>query len=383
MLALTILLLFTTNNYAAEKPASLVQTAPIHSGSLISYQSFIGTLYYSESSIVASQMAGLALKVNFDTTNQVAKKQVLVELDHQIIDSKIYAIKASIKELHLQLEKLNKDLHRYTTLLKHKNVSQQKYDEIYYNKITLEQKLIALKAQMDILKIERNQSIIRAPFDGFITQKEVSLGEWVEKGGAIARLVNPYKMYIIFDIPSHYVASLDFEKAIKVQINQKTYSAHIEGLIIQGDAQTRTIPLKIKLDKGDKSFFAGMEAEIKLARNTHSNTLLLPRDAVIKRFGQDVVFSIKEGKAQMIPVDVKLYQGSQVAVVAEDLNLQMRVITKGNERVFPDQAVFENSVQKTVENSVQKTVENSVEKTVENSVEKTDENTLEKVVESK
>ena len=350
--SLSLALLFSINVYAEQKPASLVETAPVQIGSLISYQSFIGTLYYSESSVVASQVAGLALKVNFDTTDKITHKQVLVELDHQILDSKIQATMASIKEVYLQLEKVNKDLHRYTKLLKQKNVSQQQYDEIYYNKITLEQKLIALKAQRDILNIERKQSIILAPCNGFITKKEISLGEWVEKGGAIATLVNPNKVYVLFDIPSHYIDGLDLKKTIDVHINQKTYPAHIQGLIIQGDAQTRTIPLKIKLDKGDKSLFGGLEAEIKLARNTQSNTLLLPRDAVIKRFGQDVVFSIKEGKAKMIPVEVKLYKGTQVAVTAEGLNQQMRVISKGNERIFPDQAVIDNMVKNKVKNKV-------------------------------
>jgi len=323
------------------QPPSLVKTAAISNGSLVSYQSFIGTLHYSETSVVASQVAGLALKVNFDTTDKVKKEQILVELDHEILDSRKHAVKASIKEIRLQLEKVNKDLQRYTKLLKQKNVSQQQYDEIYYNKTTLEQKHIALKSQLDILNIERKQSLIRAPFNGFITTKEIYRGEWVDKGGRIATLVNPDKIYVLFDIPANFANNLTAKQSLEVTINQKKYPASIEGLIIQGDSKTRTLPLKIKLDRIDKSLYGGLEAEIKLPRNHQSNSLLLPRDAVIKRFGQDVVFTIKEGKAVMIPVVVNLYKDSQVAVTAENLNTQMRVITKGNERVFPNQAVME------------------------------------------
>ncbi|MFK5893707.1 MAG: efflux RND transporter periplasmic adaptor subunit [Pseudomonadota bacterium] len=349
--SLMVILLITQAAYANKeaqqkaqtKAASLVQTAPVKRGSLISFQSFIGTLYYSESSVVASQVAGLALKVNFETTDKIKKNKILVELDHEILDSKQHAVKASIKEIRLQLEKVNKDLRRYTKLLQQKNVSQQQFDEIYYNKTTLEQKLIALQAQLDSLNIERKQSLIRAPFNGFITKKEISRGEWVDKGGKIATLVNPDKIYVLFDIPVSFANNLTINQAIEVQINHKNYPASIEGLIIQGDSKTRTLPLKVRLDKGNSSLFAGLEAEIKLPRNNQSNSLLLPRDAVIKRFGQDVVFSIKDGKAKMIPVQVKLYKGSQVAVTAEGLNNQMHVITKGNERIFPDQAVMENN----------------------------------------
>jgi|GEM_PF-2021851 len=320
---------------------SLVKTAPVSNGSLTSYQNFIGTLHYSESSVVASQVAGLSLKVNFDTTEQVKKGQVLVELDHEILDSRINAIKASIKEIRLQIEKVNKDLRRYTKLIKQKNISQQQYDEVYYNKTTLEQKYIALQAELDILNIERKQSLIRAPYSGFITQKRVNRGEWVDKGGAIATLVNPEKVYVLFDVPAQFASRLDDAQEIEVTINEKVYKGSFEGVIIQGDSRTRTVPLKIKLDSIDDFFYGGLEAQIKLPRANQSDSILVPRDAVIKRFGQDVVFTIQDGKAQMIPVKVQIYDGSQVAVLAEGLTEQTKVITKGNERIFPGQAVME------------------------------------------
>lgn len=330
-----------TKKADAKPKGSIVTTAPVSTGSLVSYQNFIGTIYYNETSVVASQVAGLALKVNFDSTDAVKKGQILVELDHEILDSRINAVRASIKEIRLQLEKVNKDLRRYTKLVRQKNVSQQQYDEVYYNKTTLEQKQIALQADLDVLKIERKQSLIRAPYSGFITLKSVNRGEWVEKGGAIATLVNPEKIYILFDIPVHFAAHLNTHQTVEVTVNGTRYQGQIEGLIVQGDAKTRTVPLKMTLDIQDNSIFAGAEAQIRLPRNQQSESILVPRDAVIKRFGQDVVFTIQEGKAQMIPVKVQLYDGSKVSVLAEGLSEQVRVIIKGNERIFPGQAVME------------------------------------------
>jgi len=49
----------------------------------------------------------------------------------------------------------------------------------------------------------------------------------------------------------------------------------------------------------------------------------------------------------MIPVEIQLYQGVQVAVKSEELKAQMRVITKGNERIFPDQAIVEKTAEAT------------------------------------
>ena len=92
-----------------------------------------------------------------------------------------------------------------------------------------------------------------------------------------------------------------------------------------------------------------MEALIHLPRSHSNDTLLVPRDAVIKRFGNDVIFVVEQvddkNKAKMYPVIVHLYDGSMASISAKEkntentLNAGMQVIIKGNERVFPGQAL--------------------------------------------
>jgi len=334
------LLFFLSVNIANSAPAgSLVKTAVVTQGSLNKDQIFIGTVYFNQSSVLASRTQGLALKVNFDTTQQVNKGDILVELDHEILDSKIKAIKASLKELKLQRERAGKDLQRYNRLLKQKSVSQQKFDEIYYAKIGLDQKLISLEADLDSLRIERNQSIITAPFDGVISKRNVDVGEWVSKGGTIATLINPEHIDVLFNLPASYAINIQQTSKINVSIADDDYTGIIEGIIIDGDEKSRTFPLKISIQSGEQHLLAGMEARINLQTFTSPDALLVPRDAVIKRFGQDVVFVNNNNTAQMIPVTVIQYKNSTAAVKAESLRPGMHVVTKGNERIFPDQAL--------------------------------------------
>ena len=324
---------------AAPPGASLVETAEVTRGVLESDQTFIGTVYFNQSSVLASRTPGLALMVNFDTTRRVKKGDVLVELDHEILDANISALKASLKELKLQQERANKDLKRYELLLKQKSVSQQKFDEIYYGKIGLDQQLLSQQAELESLEIERSQSIIRAPFDGIISKRNVDVGEWVSKGGTIATLVNPHEIDVLFNIPASYASKINPGKEITVSIANEEFKGTIEGIIIDGDEKSRTFPLKIAIETQEQHLFAGMEARITLKTVMDFDTLLVPRDAVIKRFGQDVVFINKDNKAQMIPVTVVQYKNSTAAVTAEGLEAGMSVVTKGNERIFPDQAL--------------------------------------------
>ena len=53
----------------------------------------------------------------------------------------------------------------------------------------------------------------------------------------------------------------------------------------------------------------------------------------------DVVFTVVDGKAVMIPVKVITYFGLNAAIMGEGLVENMPLVTKGNERVFPDMNV--------------------------------------------
>ena len=336
------------NSIAQENQGALVDTAAITRGTLNDYQTFIGSIHFRHSSLIAAKTEGLVLRVNFDTTSQIKQGDVLVELDHEILDSRIRALRASLRELKLLEEKSSKDLQRYHKLLKQKNVSQQKYDEIYYEKSRLDQKLISQQAELEALLLEQKQTMITAPFSGVITERHVERGEWVETGGKIATLVDPDQITALFNIPAYYALNIRAGQKLTVHVGDLSLNGFVEGVIVTGDSQSRTFPLKLGLQTQQATLLDGMEARISLPRTNRKDSLLVPRDAIIKRFGQDVVFVVVDNRAKMVPVTIELYNGSMAAITAipstndspnEALAVDMRVITKGNERIFPDQSV--------------------------------------------
>ena len=80
----------------SEPNKAWVEIAVAKQGHLKQEQDFIGTDYFNQSSVLASQTKGFVLNVNFDMTQTVKKGDVPVELDHEILDAKIKAIKASL-----------------------------------------------------------------------------------------------------------------------------------------------------------------------------------------------------------------------------------------------------------------------------------------------
>jgi len=115
-----------------------------------------------------------------------------------------------------------------------------------------------------------------------------------------------------------------------------------------GDVSTRTIPVKIRIPNR-YGFIEGMSARVFLPTAEPRQALLVPRDAVISRFGRTVVFVVRKSRAAMIPVEIIGYDGPRAGVAGPGLAAGMQVVVKGNERVQDGQPVVPVPPQKSGE----------------------------------
>ncbi|PHR57070.1 MAG: hypothetical protein COA44_06675 [Arcobacter sp.] len=316
-----------------------VVTEPIQRGDISVKQSFNGTLSFNQKSRLASESEGKVTRLYFDEGDYVKKGQVLLEIDTKILDANIKATKASIKELEFSLQRAKLDFKRYEALLAKQSVSKQKYDEFYFQKMQLEQKKISLESSLEAQNIAKNKKRIKAPFAGYISKRSVEIGEWLKVGSEVALLLNPNKIDIIIHLPSSFINNVSKNKTIMVSINGKDYKTKMIGALLSGNKKTRTFPLKLRLLPSKDTFFDGMQARLSLEKSSVSDVLLVSRDAVIKRYGKDVVFIVKDNKALMVPVRIITYEGKKTAISASELKVGDRVIIKGNERIRPNQEI--------------------------------------------
>ena len=66
---------------------------------------------------------------------------------------------------------------------------------------------------------------------------------------------------------------------------------------------------------------------------------IIPRDALIKFKGQDFVYTVKDDKAVILPVNIVTYLGDTVGADNPYFAAGMPVVIEGNERLQPDQPV--------------------------------------------
>ena len=332
--------LMLSNLNAAQAPqAALVETQALKKQEVNDLQEFVGTVNFDKKSKIASESSGIIKKISFEVGQKVKKDEVLVQIDSDILDAQIKASQAAVNMYEVQLKNAKKNYDRFSSLIEKNSISQKVFDDAKVEYDVANENLISSKAKLNELTIQKSKKVIKAPYSGVIVEKNINLNEWLNQGNQVATIVNTQDLEIVFNLPISFIGGLKDGDVYDINISDEIIKAKLYAAIPSGDKLTRTFPVRFKADSGEKFIFDGASAKISFAKETKTQALVINRDAVIKRFNMDVIFTVVENKAVMIPVKVITYFGLNAAIMADGLVEGMQIVTKGNERIFPDMPI--------------------------------------------
>jgi RND family efflux transporter MFP subunit len=319
-------------------PPAAVTVAKVKTRMVAPQSEYIATVFYQEISETASEISGLASDVRFEEGLRVKKGQILVKLGADILRKRLQAAKLDYERVLSELEIARIDLERRQKLYEKKSISQQAYDENKYRVIGSEKHAASLNAQVDQLAIELEKKAIRAPFDGVVIARYVDRGEWISEGETIAVIGKDDVVDIVAQLPEHIIQYVKVGMQVPAAANGNEFSGTVNAIVPKGDVSTRTFPVKIRTPN-KFSLIEGMSAKVTMPQGVVKKTLIIPRDAVISKFGQTVVFLVQDSKATMLPVEVIGFEGLDAGVASPGLKEGMLVVVDGNERLRNGQAV--------------------------------------------
>jgi RND family efflux transporter MFP subunit len=322
-------------------PASVV-VSPVKNGVITPKAEFIGTVYYQEVSDVAAEVSGSVDSVNFEEGQRVEKGDVLVKLSTDLMEKTLEATRASHEQVLSELENATLHLERMKELHKEELIPEKSFDDARFSVKGLEKKAASLQAEVERLEIEMSKKEVRSPFDGVVLKDHVDRGEWLAPGSPVATVAKDDVVDIIVDVPEDVMRKVKPGRKVQVRAGGKNITGKVFHTIPTGDVATRVFPVKIRI-QNNESLIEGMEARVRLPVGQSKNALIVPRDALMTKFGMTVVFVVVESKAKMVPVKVIEYEGKSVGVASPALKSGMDVVIKGNERLMDDQPVMMNN----------------------------------------
>lgn len=189
-------------------------------------------------------------------------------------------------------------------------------------------------------KAEIARTELRAPFDGVIGLREVSLGAYATTSTPIATLTKTTPLKLEFNVPERYAGILKpgAELSFTVEGDLTPRKAKVYATNSQVDIDTRTYTIRATYPNKSNELVPGRYVSVNLTAREYPNALAVPSTAIISEMGIDKVFLYKSGTAQPVEITKGLRTDAEVQVI-KGISEGDTVITSGTMQLRTGQKV--------------------------------------------
>ena len=237
-----------------------------------------------ESVAISANVSETVVSIGFDSGDTVAEGDVLLTL----ADAEE---RAALAEAEAALAEAGRDTERLEQLSRNDAVARSELD----------QSRTALKrseAQLDVARARLDDHVIRAPFDGRIGLREVSVGAYVRPGDPLLTLDKLANVELDFTVPERFLAVLEPGQTVRATATAYPDDA-FEGTIADIDSRvdpvTRAVTIRARLPNADERLRPGMLLAVEIRRDEREAPAV-PELAVMPDGEEVSVFGVEESE---------------------------------------------------------------------------------------
>lgn len=263
-----------------------------------------GSLLPDEQVDLSFETSGKITQINFKEGTFVKKGDLLAKVNDKTLQAQLSRLTAQVK--------LAQDrVYRQSTLLKRDAVSQEAYEQVKTDLATLQAEIETVKANIALTEL-------RAPFDGVIGLRGVSVGTYASPSIIVAKLTKISPIKVEFAVPEHYADDIQIGYNVEFTLPGKLekFNAKVYAKESMIDPTTHTLTVRALYNNSKGASLAGRYASIKLEKRRIENAITVPSEAIVPEMGVDKLYLYKAGKAQPVTVQVGIRTDKDVQITS-------------------------------------------------------------------
>jgi len=258
-----------------------------------------GLVKADQRSDVTADTQGKVINVMIERGQRVKLGQPVVQLDVRSAALGAREAAANLASAQAQKQLADQECTRTKSLLDKGAITKSEYDRQMTQCTAAVEQVAAVQARNAMMSKSVADGMVRAPFDGIVSEKMVSPGEWVAPGKPLFTLVDddPLKVELsISEIAIPLIKNGQRVQLYTVAHPDKPYGATMNRLGAE-IGKSRALTVEATIDKGS-DLVPGMFVEAHIEKEQKVTRVVLPAEAVVKRGKSWRAFVIKKGEAE-------------------------------------------------------------------------------------
>ena len=261
----------------------------------------------------------------------------------------VLSAKASYDSAMAEAKMSEADAKRYEALIKSGDVSQSAYDKArtqadtakqqanssrqlfeaslnsarqnFQGVINAQASLSYARAQTAIARKAVEDTIIKAPFAGYISSRPVAAGQYVALTAKIATLVRVTPLKLDLQVQESNAPQLKLNSDVEASVPGypgRTFHGSVTAINPTVDSNSRTVLVEAKFANQDLALKPGMFATARILLNGSSVGIFLPRTCVLTdpSTNSSQVFFVRDGKARVAVVQLGAVDGDMIQILS-------------------------------------------------------------------
>jgi membrane fusion protein (multidrug efflux system) len=244
-----------------------VRTAPVAERPMPDLLTLTGTLRASSESDVAADVSGKVVATYIERGQPVKQGQTIAIVDARSAALAATAAEAQAKAAQTQLEEARRDCERVKHLLDTGAISQAEYDRQTASCTSQQWSAAAAEAQQRSASKLVGDANIRAPFTGYVGERYVNVGQYVQPNTRVASIYAPDPLRLQLTVPEANVAVVAQDMAVNFTVTafgDQSFTGNVKFISPNIRESTRDLVIEAVVPNADLKLKPGMFAVAKM-----------------------------------------------------------------------------------------------------------------------
>jgi membrane fusion protein (multidrug efflux system) len=288
----------------AEKEVAVpVELAEVQRRSIAAYYRSASTIEADRLVDLVAKVTGRIQAVNVEEGDWVEKGRVLAEIENE-------REKIQLRQAELRLAEQSRQLERNQAMVDEGLISREDFDK-------LQNAHDLAVAERDLARISLEERLIRAPFDGQVTERKIVLGQQVAAAAPTFTLADFQPLRVKVHLPENVARKVVAGQRVLVspEAVDDPLEARVERIAPVVDPATSTVRLTLELLDGRSAARVGGFVKVRITTDTHQDAVAIPKLALVEEGALRSVFVAEADTVRKVEINTGLYDETHVEIL--------------------------------------------------------------------
>jgi RND family efflux transporter MFP subunit len=292
-----------------KEPLVTLKMAPediltIESNALASGPVITGSIQPERRADLRAEVGAIVIQVLKENGEPVKKGDVLLRLDETSIRDSVNSADEATRAAEQSLAQAQRMYERQKTLLASGMVSTQAQEDAEIRRNNAQSDLAAARSRSVSARQQLTRTVVRAPFDGIVSDRKVSNGDTAQVGKELIKVIDPASMRFEGLVSADKIGVVKVGQPVLFRVNgypNQNFSGKVKRVDPAANAVTRQVEVLVEFSEPAQPRVAGLYAEGRIESQVASS-LMVPPSAVVQAGDSNYVWRVKGGtlsKAQL------------------------------------------------------------------------------------